>query len=73
MPLQTVGEFTVTGGKGSTVIVKIVEGPGQPLNTGVTVMVPEICVDPPLARVKDAMFPVPEAGNPMEGLLLIQL
>lgn len=54
-------------------MLKLVVLPAQPLNTGVTVIVPEIGTAPPLTPVKAAMSPVPDAARPMAGLLLVQL
>lgn len=67
--------FTV--GIGFTVIVNVLGVPVQviPLivDTGVTVMVPEIAAEPVFAPTKLAMLPVPLAGKPMAVLLLVQL
>lgn len=60
-----------------TVIVNVRGVPVQvtPLSvaTGVTVIVPVIAAEPVLVPTKLAMLPVPLAGNPMAGLLLVQL
>ena len=51
--------------------------PGQlafpPAKLGVTVTVPEIGTCPPFVVEKAAMFPLPEAANPIAVLLLFQL
>ena len=66
-------------GAGLTVIVKVFVGPGQltdgfpPVKIGVTVMV-AVCIVPVLlTAVKNAMFPVPFAARPMEGLLFVHV
>jgi hypothetical protein len=67
--------FTV--GIGFTVIVNVLGVPVQviPLivDTGVTVMVPEIAAEVVLVLTKLAMLPVPLAARPMAVLLLVQL
>ena len=61
-------------GIGLTVIVKFVGVPAeQPGLAGVAVIVEVIGVSPELTPVKDAIFPVPLAANPIEVLLLVQL
>lgn len=62
------GRFTV--GAGLTVIVNVCGGPGHPFWVGVTLMVP-VCAAATNAAVK-LMFPLPDAGNPMAVLLLVQ-
>lgn len=62
---------------GFTVMLKLCDVPVQLtpslVNVGVTVIVPVIGVVNGLAAVKLAIFPVPLAGKPIAGLLLIQL
>ena len=60
-------------GVGFTVMVKLCAAPVQPLAVGVTVMVAVTGVVPVLMAVNDPMFPLPEAGRPMELLLFVQL
>ena len=61
-----------TSGIGLTVIVNVLGVPGQPLITGVTVMVAVFVVVPLLLATKDGISPVPLAVNPMVVLLLVQ-
>ena len=61
-----------TEGSGTTVIVKLVEAPVQPLTTGVTVIVAIIGDAPAFVAVKE-ILPEPLAANPMFVLLLVQL
>ena len=77
-PAHTVWLLTAfTVGIGLTVIVKFLGIPGHVtpafVNTGVTVMVATTTVVPPLMAVKDAIFPVPLAGKPIDVLLFVQL
>ena len=58
-------------GNGLTVMVKVITGPVHPLAVGVTVIVPEIGVDPGLVATKDGIFPDPLAPSPIAGLLLV--
>lgn len=63
----------MTVGVGSTVIVKVIGVPSQPLAVGVTVIVEVTEVVPVLVAVNAPMFPVPDAGRPIEVLLFVQL
>ena len=67
----------VAVGEGLTVIVKVLEVPGQvnpPFKyCAVTVMVATTGVAPLLTAVKEAMSPVPLAANPMDVVLLVQV
>ena len=47
--------------------------PGQPLAVGITVMVADIGAAPAFVAMKAAMFPVPEAANPIVVLLFVQV
>lgn len=62
-----------TLGVGFTVIVKFVDTPVHPLNTGVTVIVATTGTVPPFTPANAAMLPLPLAANPIEGVLLVQL
>lgn len=66
----------VTFAEGFTVIVKVIGVPLQLLvlvNIGVTVTVVTTGAFPVLVAVKEAIFPVPEAANPMDVIVLVQL
>ena len=52
-------------GTGLTVIEKVIGVPVQVPETGVTVMVPEIALDPVFVPVKAAILPVPLAPSPI--------
>ena len=54
-------------------MVKVCAGPSQPLADGVTVIVAVKSFSVVFVAVKAGMFPVPEAANPMEVLLFVQL
>jgi hypothetical protein len=58
---------------GLTLIVKVADGPGQPLAVGVTIIVAIAAVSIGLVAVNEAIFPAPVAGRPMDVLLLVQL
>lgn len=60
-------------GVGFTVIVAVIGVPAQLLANGVMVIVAVTGVDPVLIAVNDGMFPAPEAANPIEVLLFVQL
>ena len=62
-----------TDGVGFTVIVKLTGEPPQPVAVGVTVMVAVIGAAVPLVATKLGILPVPLAGRPIAGLLLVQL
>lgn len=62
-----------TAGVGSTVILKLVEAPVQPLADGVTVIVAVTVVTPIFRAVKAGILPVPLAARPIDGVLLLQL
>jgi hypothetical protein len=53
-------------------MVKVTGSPGHPLNVGVTEIVPEIGAVPVLVPVNEGRLPVPFAGSPIEGLVLVQ-
>ncbi len=54
-------------------MVKLVDAPVQPRATGVIVTIADSAEEPAFVAVNEAIFPVPEALNPMDGLLLLQL
>jgi hypothetical protein len=58
---------------GFTVIVKVIGVPLQPLAEGVTVIVATTGVEPVLVAVNDGILPVPVAGRPMDGWLLVHV
>ena len=64
-------------GVGLTVIVNVFCGPGHVVPAlvycGVTVTVATTGEVPELAAVKALIVPVPEAANPMEGVLFAQV
>ena len=57
---------------GFTVIVKVLEPPGQPLPAGVTVMVAVTGEAVKLIALKAGILPVPLAARPMDGSVLVQ-
>lgn len=72
-PLQTdKSKPALASGDGLTVIVKISGIPMQELAEGVIEMVAETGAVLVFVAVKDAMFPVPFVGNPIEGSLFAQ-
>lgn len=62
-----------TVGVGFTVIIKLCEGPLQPFADGEIVMSAVAGTVPVFIATKDAIFPVPLAGKPIEGLSFVQL
>jgi len=54
-------------------MVNVVGVPAQPLAVGVTVMVEVMGAVPLFNPVNDGISPLPEAGKPMTGLLLVQV
>ena len=66
----------LTCADGFTVIVNDFDGPVQlavPSEyVGVTVMVAVTGDDPILTAVNEAIFPVPDAGSPIDGVLFVQ-
>jgi hypothetical protein len=54
-------------------MVKLVVEPLHPLPDGVTMIVAVCAVVPLLMAVNEAMLPIPVAGNPIDGLLFVQL
>ena len=62
-----------TTGVGLTVIVNVIDGPLQPLATGVTVIVAVTGALVVFVAVKAAILPVPDAARPMLVLLFVQL
>ena len=72
-PAQIVcDDGAVTVGVIATVIVKVIGVPGQVPSVGVTVMVEEIEFEVVFVAIKDGMFPVPFAPNPVAVLLFVQ-
>ena len=63
----------VTVGVGLTVMVKVDGTPGQPVDVGVTVIVPVIGAFVALVAVNEAISPVPLAAKPMAVLVFVQL
>ena len=67
----TWSEGSFTWPVGFTVIVNVSGLPGQDtvpfVNVGVTVIVAITGAVPELVAVKDAIFPLPDAGSPMPG------
>ena len=63
--------FTI--GVGLTVIVNVIGVPGQPIATGVTVMVATSGPLVALVVTNGCISPLPDAARPMAGLLLVQL
>jgi hypothetical protein len=63
----------VITGDGLTVMVNVLGIPEHPLATGVTVMVAVTWLALVLIAVNVGMVPNPEADNPIDGLLLVQL
>jgi hypothetical protein len=77
LPLQSSWlAIAVATGVGCTVIVNDFVGPGQvtapKVYFGVMVIVAMTGVDPALFAVNAAMFPVPVANKPIEGVSLVQ-
>ncbi len=77
-PSQTVWPVTAaTVGVGLTVMVKVMVGPVQVtpalVYLGETLMVATTGAVPVLTALNGGMFPVPEADNPIEVVLLVQL
>ena len=66
-----------TFGVGLTVMVKVIDGPVQLvpplLKVGVTVIVATTGALVALVAVNDRILPVPDAPNPIEGVLLVKL
>ncbi len=62
---------TFATGDGLTVMVYTSGVPAQPANVGVTVIVPLIAAPVAFVALKAGTFPVPEAANPIAGLLLV--
>jgi len=74
-PLQISSPVTLVGAVEArfTVMVKVFDGPGQPAAVGVTVIVPDIGVEPALVAVNDGMLPEPLAAKPIAVLLFVQV
>ena len=77
-PEQTFCEVVLADavGEGLTPMIKVFEGllqAGTVLLTAVTIMAARAGLLPVLIPVKEAIFPVPLAASPIEGLLLVQL
>ena len=62
-----------TVGVGLTVMVKVDEMPGQPVDVGVTVIVPVIGAFVALVAVNEAISPLPLAAKPIAVLSFVQL
>ena len=62
-----------TVGVGFTVMVNVVGRPGQPVDIGVTVIVPLIGAIVVFVAVNEAISPVPLAVKPIAVLLFVQL
>ena len=72
-PLHSVWSVTgFTVGVGFTVIVNVSGVPGQPLAVGVTVTVAVTGAAVVFTPVKPAMFPLPVAAKPIEGVSFVQ-
>lgn len=63
----------ITSGVGFTLIVKVIDGPGQPPAVGVTVIVAITGTLVVLIAVKDGIFPLPLAVKPIDVLSLVQV
>ena len=63
----------LTVGVGLTVMVKVDGTPGQPVEVGVTVIVPLIGAVVAFVAVNEAISPVPLAANPIAVLSFVQL
>ena len=63
----------MTVGVTATVIVKVTDAPGQVPKVGVTVTIDEIEFVVEFVAVKDEIFPVPFAPNPVAVLSLVQV
>ncbi len=63
----------VKTGEGLTVMVNENGVPTQPLAEGVTVTVATMAVVPALMAVKEGIFPVPLAANPIAGVSFTQV
>ena len=73
VPLQKVAfDGTETVGIGFTVMVKVICGPVHIPSLAVTEIVAVIGVEPVFVEVKAGRFPLPEAANPIAGLVLFQ-
>ena len=73
-PLHTVAfAGCVTVGVGFTVIVNVLDGPGQVSAVGVTVIVATTGDEVTFDAVKDAISPVPLAARPIDVVLFVQL
>jgi hypothetical protein len=71
MVVAVSGEVIV--GVGSTVIEKPMVAPEQLLDTGVISILAVTGTVPVLMAVNELIFPLPLAGNPMDGKELVQL
>ena len=72
-PEHIVRDLFCTTGFGLTVIVNVVEGPGQAFAVGVTVIVDVITALVVFATVNVFISPVPDAPIPIAVLLLVQV
>ena len=64
---------STTVGIGFTVIVNVCGVPVHPLTVGVTVIVATTGVVPAFTALNAAMFPLPDAANPIDVVVLVQL
>lgn len=51
----------------------VLDAPAQPFTVGVTVIVALTAVVPAFVAVNEPIFPVPDAANPIDGLLLVHV
>ena len=73
-PLHTVTlPGCMTEGVGFTVMLNVLDGPGQVSAVGVTVIVAVTGDDVTLTAVNEAMSPVPLAVRPIDVVLFVQL
>ena len=63
----------MTEGVGFTVMLNVLDGPGQVSAVGVTVIVAVTGDDVTLTAVNEAMSPVPLAVRPIDVVLFVQL
>ena len=67
------GDGCESAGVGFTVMLNVLDDPGQVRAVGVTVMVATTGDDVGLAAVNDEISPVPLAARPMDAVLFVQL
>lgn len=73
LPAQMVALFTEIPGLGLTAMENVMEFPVHPFSEGLTVMVDVIGAPVLLVRMKEGIFPVPEAARPIAVLLFDQV